>query len=66
MSRTQIGDGIPWKGGDPMTDDAVNIWALFAVGLAIAIVLFLVMHPLNGLSCETGSLRSLLTFFCSP
>ena len=49
-----------------MTDDAVNMWGLFAVGLAIAIVLFLVMHPLNGPSYETGSLRSLLTFFCSP
>jgi hypothetical protein len=49
-----------------MTDDAVNTYSLLVVGLAIAIVIFLVMHPLNVPSCETSSLRSLLTFFCSP
>jgi len=55
-----------WKGGDLVTDDAVNIWCLFAVGLAIAIVVFLVIHPLNCPSFEVMSLRSLLACFSSP
>jgi hypothetical protein len=44
----------------------INIWCLASVFLAIAVVMFLLLHPLNCVSSECGPISSLFAVLINP
>ncbi|MGD2126403.1 MAG: hypothetical protein PVG99_10000 [Desulfobacteraceae bacterium] len=49
-----------------MSNKAINIWCFVVAVLTIAIVLFLLIHPLNCASCVSTALVSLVARLFGP